>query len=115
MLTSTKSIHENRSVQPSKIDALRQVSILYIGDSTFFRQIFQEYFINSSLTVDFPQAKIALENTDNLPDLIIIDIANDHLKLVAFKVWLRTHNFHQIPVIYNQAAIEADQVKLLFS
>lgn len=115
MFTSLQPHQESHAVDLGMSMGHRSEKILYIGDSTFFRHTFLEYFTNSALAVDIVQAKIVLEKATIFPDLIVMDIANNHLQLVAFKVWLRTHNLHQIPVIYNDAALATHEIKLLFS
>jgi len=115
MFTSIKSHQNNTAVYLANKDGLILENILYIGNSTFFHNTFQHYFTNSFQVLDFADAKIKLENAVVLPDLIIIDIPNNHLQLVAFKIWLRSYQLHQIPVIYNQSALAENEIKQLFS
>lgn len=113
MFTNIKS-QNNTTVISANINSLPQENFLYIGDSKFFNNTFHPYFTNSIQVLDYTQAKIKLENAVILPDLIIIDIPNNHLQLVAFKVWLRGYQLNKIPVIYNQSALAPNEIKQLF-
>ncbi len=115
MFTLTKSHQNCNSSYVDSIEVQKSEKILYVGASTFFHDVFKPYFANSLQVLDFTEAKMRIENAVILPDLIIIDITNNHLVLVAFKVWLRSNNLHQIPIIYNQSALAANEIKQLFS
>jgi lipopolysaccharide/colanic/teichoic acid biosynthesis glycosyltransferase len=114
MFTNSKS-QANNVVLSTETVPLTEEYFLYIGDTTFYYQTFRPLFINSIQVNDYSQAKKILENNKVLPELIIIDVPLNHLQLVAFKVWLRSYQCHKIPVIYNQSALAANEIKQLFS
>ncbi len=92
-----------------------QEYFLYIGDANFFSESLQPYYSNSQFADGIEAAKKILAQKGLKPDLIILDIPNNHIALVGFKVWLLAQQFNAIPIVYNQTFLSERDTKLLFS
>ncbi|MFT3980378.1 MAG: sugar transferase [Ferruginibacter sp.] len=91
-----------------------QESFLYIGSALFFSGSLQRTFPRSCQVNSLEEAKQKLLEMDTMPDMLIIDIPNNHIELVSFKVWLLERRFNSIPLIYNQSYLAPEETKLLF-
>lgn len=88
---------------------------LFIGNASFHSDTFRQYFIDSFRVANFPAAKKILKGDYEMPRMIILDIPLAHLELIEFKVWLRAHHLHHIPIIYNESALNRNEIRRLFS
>jgi lipopolysaccharide/colanic/teichoic acid biosynthesis glycosyltransferase len=117
MYTTTKLVEqdgvtdEDLSVRHQK----PQNRFLFVGNINADINEYHSFFEGSLRSNSFAEAKMLLKQVAILPELIIIDIPLTHIELVAFKVWLRTNQLNNIPVIYNEAALKPEEIKQLFS
>ncbi|MDB5203427.1 MAG: hypothetical protein JWQ27_2836 [Ferruginibacter sp.] len=92
-----------------------QNSFLFIGNDSAAREEYTAAFCNSLFAEQYEDAKTSLIESPIAPELIVIDMPLNHVELVAFKVWLGSSEFKNIPVIYNEAALKATEIKQLYS
>lgn len=77
---------------------------------------FSEYafqFSGCTIVSNFEEAKSSLL-TSFPPELIVIDIPLNRGELYLFKTWLMNSDLRTIPIIYNEAALEKNQLTELF-
>lgn len=63
----------------------------------------------------YAEAKDMLLREEHLPELIVIDTPLQHLDLMEFKVWLTAVELNNIPIIYNETALNKEHIRQLFS
>lgn len=111
MLTNTNS----GDIVSEKVELLIQDHFLFIGNPAFYYNTLKPAFGSSSFVTTLADAKTFISQSGSLPDMIIINTELNHFELVEFKVWTRSNNVHNIPLIYNQAMLAPSQTKQLFS
>jgi len=114
MFTNPNS-QEDVTIINKDIDPASQAKILYIGETSFYNNQFRQFFNQSILVDSFPDAKNWLGSLISTPDILIIDLPLIHLELVAFKVWLRSNELQNIPIIYNQSTLNLIEIKQIFN
>lgn len=63
----------------------------------------------------YDEAKDLLLSEEENPELIVIDTPLQHLELMEFKVWLTALKLNNIPIIYNEKALNEEHIRQLFS
>jgi len=90
---------------------------LYIGNSLSKTKKCLELYDESFIAKDLESAKDFLvedfSTLEQLPHLIILDIPYKKQEHCDFIIWLKACFKIRIPVIYNESAIDADQIKEL--
>ncbi|MEX0636296.1 MAG: sugar transferase [Ferruginibacter sp.] len=86
---------------------------LFITDSITHKSY--QHIIQSSFNApSFEEAKDLLLREELLPDMIVLDLPLQHLELIEFKVWLTSNELNNIPIIYNETALNKEHIRLLF-
>jgi len=86
---------------------------LFITDSISHKP-YQHIIQSSQNAPSFEEAKDLLLREEPLPEMIVIDTPLQHLELVEFKVWLTSNGLNNIPVIYNETALNKEHIRQLF-
>lgn len=87
---------------------------LFITD-TLANKSYQHIIQNSLQAASFAIAKELLGNTEVKADMIVIDTPLQHLDLIEFKVWLTANELNNIPIIYNESALNKEHIQQLFN
>jgi lipopolysaccharide/colanic/teichoic acid biosynthesis glycosyltransferase len=114
MFTSIHSQENGKAILANPTIPSQEI-FLYIGKTPFYNNSFSSFFNNCILISNYSEVKKELLITESIPALIIIDIPLNHFELVSFKVWLRSNQLQNIPIIYNQASLNQIEIKQIFS
>ena len=94
-----------------------QNKFLFIENADAALTDYHFYFTRSVQAESLAEAKhlLAGMSLQELPELIVLDIPLNFLKLSAFKNWLKAHYDGTIPMVYNESALALEEIRLLFS
>ncbi|MEP6675801.1 MAG: sugar transferase [Ferruginibacter sp.] len=116
MTTSTATYTESITDSPGVLNLRSE--FLYIGAPEDNIREYHSFFSKYLQAAGFSDAKELLKNSaileQGLPELIILDTALNYKELTAFKLWLKQSFDTIIPVIYNETALKADEIKELY-
>ena len=114
---STQEITANKigSKDCTETNVKQTNTFLFISDKSYDTVNYLAHFNNSYKADSYAHAKNQLLSNGTQTEMIVIDMPLNHIELVEFKVWLTTHHFNNIPLVYNEDALKADQVNKLFS
>lgn len=93
-----------------------QIQFLFIKLIDAQNPELQQSYQQSNFVANFSEGKNVLKNNNPsaLPDLIVIDIPLNFSELTAFKNWIAKNFIPPIPIIYNEGALTAEEIKKLY-
>jgi lipopolysaccharide/colanic/teichoic acid biosynthesis glycosyltransferase len=115
MFTSASYQQDGAPLYHNVDDVQSEKIFLFIGNESFHTKTFRHYFDKSFQVASFRSAKKILSGTKEVPEMIILDMPLSHLELIEFKVWLRARHLQNIPIIYNESALNKNEIRRLFN
>jgi lipopolysaccharide/colanic/teichoic acid biosynthesis glycosyltransferase len=110
---NTKNDFANQQLESVSINTKKK-RYLFITDANKQKQYSSILHI-ALFSSSYAEAKELLLSKEQLPEIIVIDTPLQHLELIEFKVWLTALQLNNIPIVYNEKALNQKHISQLFS